>query len=171
VEWYARLDSNQRPFAPEVKQINHLQTMVYENTRLSEVPVGPRMDLVRRFSGFWTLPGPRSGDHGPFPTGTNAQSRDRRLHRDGFPAFGTLSGPRSHGAIICHVDQASKSSVRSGTNAFTWGLLPLARALPRFSRSSVEQTTRGLLYVKGFFDPRHRPGVRNTPPGCPPGRG
>src|ERR1019366_3298589 len=58
--WYARVDSNHRPFAPEVKQINHLQTMLHENTRLSEVPVGPRMDRVGRFSGFWTLAGPRS---------------------------------------------------------------------------------------------------------------
>ena len=80
-----RNDWNLRPFAPEVKQINHLQTMLYENTRLSEVPVGPRMDLVGRFSAFWTLSGPRSGDHGPFAMRANAQSRDRRLHLGWFP--------------------------------------------------------------------------------------
>ena len=41
-----------------------------------------------------------------------------------------------------------------GDQRFHLGQSTLARALPRFLRSPVEQTTRGLLYVKGFFDPR-----------------
>jgi hypothetical protein len=35
LEWYARVDSNHRPFAPEAKSINHLQGSLTENKRLA----------------------------------------------------------------------------------------------------------------------------------------
>jgi hypothetical protein len=35
LEWYARADSNGRPFAPAAKNISHLLASPYENTRLA----------------------------------------------------------------------------------------------------------------------------------------
>ena len=103
--------------------------------------------------------------------------RDRRLFRllastwDGLPAF----GDPVRTSISWRDNLPRRSSIKIKRSIrdqlFHVGHSTLARALPRFLRSPVEQTTRGLLYVKGFFDPRHRSGVRNTLPGCPPGRG
>jgi hypothetical protein len=59
LEWYARVDSNHRPFAPEAKNINNLQASFTENTRLTRIRFGPYLDPKRRNRGEldpgWTL--------------------------------------------------------------------------------------------------------------------